>query len=268
MAQKMTESLMKARQGLNSKPGLGIISVEGDIPSEKYIGAKKKAALALDINIEIKYLSIESTTSDVISAIKDMGNDDSIDGIIVQLPLPSHIKRDEVLSAIPLSKDADVLSPNARAAFAHEEFPVLPPIVTSVQYILEAHSVALLGKEALVLGHGLLVGSPLAQFMRHCGARVTVIDRPVKDLNEFTKDAQIIICGTGVPHLLKPENVREGVIIIDAGISIEDGKLKGDAHPDVAIHADLFTPTPGGVGPLVVSSLMKNVILLAKSHGK
>lgn len=268
LAEKMTESLLNARKAMKSKPGLGIIYIEGDLPSEKYVNMKKKAAEHLDINIQVEILGIDSTTDDIIKVIKNLEADNNIDGIIVQLPLGKNIKREEVLSSIPIDKDVDVLSPNARAAFANENHIILPPIVSAVQYILEAHGISLLGREVLVIGHGLLVGAPLAQFMRQCGAKVTVLDGPVRDLNQFTKEAQVIICGAGIPNLLKPENVSEGVVIIDAGMKMEDGIIKGDAHPDVAIHSALFTPTPKGVGPLVVSSLMKNILKLAKNHGK
>lgn len=268
LAKKMTESLLSARKQFKSRPGLGIICILGDVPSEKYVAMKERAAKDLDIYVEKVLLNNNSTTEDVIKAISVMDKNESIDGILVQLPLPSNIKREDVLSSIPPLKDADVLSSDARAAFAHEEFLVLPPIVTAMQYILEDNNISLLLKEVLVLGHGMLVGAPLAQFARQCGAKVTVIDSPVRDLNQFTKDADVIICGTGNPDLLRPEHVKEGVVVIDAGMKVVDGKLRGDAHPDVAIHSSLFTPTPGGVGPLVVSSLMKNVLLLAKAHGK
>lgn len=266
LARKMEESLKKARLQFPYTPGLGIVLVDGDAPSAAYVKRKVDKARELDIATRVLHLPQHATTEEVIAAIKDLEGDGGIDGIIVQLPLPPHVDRSRVLSALPIQKDVDVLSPDARARFAHEEFPILPPIVSAVQYILEAYSVHSLGREVLVLGHGLLVGAPLAQFMRQCGARVTVVDQPVRDLAEFTKEAQIIICGTGVPHVLRPEHVSEGVVVIDAGMQRVDGRLVGDAHPDVAVHAELFTPTPGGVGPLVVSALLKNVLLLARNR--
>ncbi|HXK37661.1 MAG TPA: bifunctional 5,10-methylenetetrahydrofolate dehydrogenase/5,10-methenyltetrahydrofolate cyclohydrolase [Candidatus Paceibacterota bacterium] len=266
LAKKMEAALAKARAQFSITPGLGIVLIEGDAPSSAYVKRKVDKARELNIETTVIRLPHESTTDAVIDAIVTLGGDDGIDGIMVQLPLPAHIDRSRVLSAIPLAKDVDVLSPDARARFAHEEFPILPPVVAAVQYIFEAYSVHTLGREVLVLGHGILVGAPLAQFMRQCGARVTVVDQPVRDLKEFTKDAQVIICGAGVPHLLKPEHVSEGVVVIDAGMQRVEGKLVGDAHPDVALHASLFTPTPGGVGPLVVVALMKNLLILARGR--
>lgn len=266
LAKKMEESLQKARAQFPFTPGLGIVLVEGDAPSASYVKRKVEQARILHIATHVRTLPHESTTEEVIAAINDLEGDGGVDGIIVQLPLPPHIDRGRVLSSIPVAKDVDVLSPDARARFAHEEFPILPPVVSAVQYIFEAYNVHTLGREVLVLGHGILVGAPLAQFMRQCGARVTVLDQPVRDLKEFTKEAQVIICGAGVPHLLKPEHVSEGVVVIDAGMQRIEGKLVGDAHPDVAVHAELFTPTPGGVGPLVVVSLLKNVLILARSR--
>lgn len=268
LAKKMEESLRKSRAQFSFTPGLGIVLIEGDAPSASYVVRKVAKARELDIATKVITLPHASTTEEVIAAIEMLGSDVSIDGIIVQLPLPVHIDRNKVLAAIPLAKDVDVLSPDARAQFAHEEFPVLPPVVSAVQYIFEAYSVHALGRNVLILGHGILVGAPLAQFMRQCGGQVTVLDQPVRDLSEFTKDAQIIICGAGVPHLLKPEHVSEGVIVIDAGMQHVEGKLLGDAHPDIALHCALFTPTPGGVGPLVVTSLLKNVLLLARGRAQ
>ena len=266
LASKMEESLKKARAQFSFTPGLGIVLIEGDSVSASYVARKVAKARELAIATKVITLSQTASTEDVIAAVATLSGDGGIDGIIVQLPLPEHIDRARVLSALPIEKDVDVLSPDGRARFAHEEFPILPPVVAAVQYIFEAYNVHTLAREVLVLGHGILVGAPLAQFMRQCGGRVTVLDKPVRDLAEFTKDAQIIICGTGVPHLLKPEHVSEGVVVIDAGMQRIDGKLVGDAHPDVAVHAELFTPTPGGVGPLVVTSLLKNVLILARNH--
>jgi methylenetetrahydrofolate dehydrogenase (NADP+)/methenyltetrahydrofolate cyclohydrolase len=266
LAKKMEESLRKARAQFSFTPGLGIVLIEGDAPSSAYVKRKVDKARELEIRTEVVRLPHDATTEDVVEAILTLDRDEHLDGIMVQLPLPAHIDRTQVLSAIPPSKDVDVLSPDARARFAHEEFPILPPVVGAVQYIFEAYTVHTLGREVLVLGHGILVGAPLAQFMRQCGARVTVVDQPVRDLTQFTKDAQVIICGAGVPHLLKPEHVSEGVVVIDAGMQRVEGKLVGDAHPDVALHSSLFTPTPGGVGPLVVVSLLKNVLILARAR--
>lgn len=266
LAKKMSESLHRARSQFSFTPGLGIVTTRGDGPSERYVKRKLMAAEELDIHTEVVYVPEEGTTEDYIAAVRLLSQRGDIDAVLVQLPLPKHVDRAEVLSAIPLSKDVDVLSPDARARFAHEESPILPPIVAAVQYILEAHTISVLGREVLVLGHGILVGAPLAQFMRQCGGKVTVVDQPVRDLSEFTRSAQVIICGTGVPHLLKPMDVTDGTVIIDAGMHVVDGKLVGDAHPDVVLRSSLFTPTPGGVGPLVVTALMKNILLLARSR--
>ncbi len=266
MAKTVMQSLAEARKQFSYTPKLAVIIVGEHGPSERFVARKVHAANDLNIATEIITLPEESTTEMVIAEVRRIGAHKSVDALIVQLPMPAHIDRARVLSAIPEEKDVDVLSANARARFAHEEFPILPPIVAAVQHILEAYTVSVLGREVLVLGHGLLVGAPLAQFMRQCGARVTVVDQPVRDLSDFTRTAQVIICGTGVPALLRPEHVNDGTVVIDAGMHVVDGKLVGDAHPDVFLRSALFTPTPGGVGPLVVAFLMKNILLLSRQR--
>ncbi len=266
LAKKMMKNLEIARNNFDFNPCLAILYIEGDIPSEKYVNTKKKAAEKLKISVKEYSFDKNSTTEDIILKIKELNGDKSVDGIIVQLPLPDFIDRNEVLRSININKDVDVLSPDARAKFAHENFYVLPPIVTAAQYILEAHNISLLGKETLVVGHGLLVGAPLAQFARQCGAKVTVVDQPVNNIKDLAKDAEVIISGVGKENLITPDMVNDGVVIIDAGMSIKDGKLVGDIHPDVALHSSLFTPTPNGMGPLVVSSLMKNVLIMSRKN--
>jgi methylenetetrahydrofolate dehydrogenase (NADP+)/methenyltetrahydrofolate cyclohydrolase len=250
MAKTIMQSLKEARKQFSDTPKLAIVVVGEHGPSERFVARKMHAALELDITVEIYTLPNTSTTEDVVAEVRRIGALKSIDALIVQLPLPAHVDRARVLSAIPVEKDVDVLSPDARARFAHEESPILPPIVAAVQHILEAYTISALGREVLVLGHGLLVGAPLAQFMRQCGARVTVVDQPVRDLGELSRTAQIIICGTGVSALLRPEHVTDGAVIIDAGMHIVDGKLVGDAHPDVFLR----------------SALMKNILVLSRAR--
>lgn len=259
-------ALSRVRASMSRSPVLGIVLVGDDAPSLAYV--KRKILRAKELEIEVRLTHITGIdTASVVAAVQAFAADDSVDAVMVQLPLPEGVDRDAVLRAVPMGKDVDVLSPDARGLFAQELFPILPPMVGAVQYLFEHHSISVSGREALVVGHGILVGAPIAQFLRHCGARVTVVDRPVRDLAEFSKDAELIVLGTGHPRLLLPSHVREGSIVIDAGMRVVDGKLSGDADKGVAEKCALFTPTPGGLGPLVVAMLMKNILVLAKRRG-
>lgn len=256
-------SLSRARRNFNFTPTLGIVLWTHDAPSRAF--AQRKIARAKELDISVQLIDVaEETTEAFVHAVKKLADDEEVDGIIVQLPLPLGVNRDDVLRAVPLNKDADVLSPDGRAMFAAENFPILPPLASAVQALFERYTITVSGREALVVGHGILVGSPLAQFLRHCGARVTVVDRPVNNLAEFTEGMELIVMGAGVPGLLKPEHVMDGAIVLDAGMKMMDGKLRGDADPEVAMKCAIFTPTPGGLGPIVVEMLLKNVMILAK----
>lgn len=186
------------------------------------------------------------------------------DAAIIQLPLPSGVEK-EVLSAIPVSKDADVLSSSARTLFEkREEGYLLPPVVGAVQEILKQVQYDLKGKRAVVLGDGFLVGMPVKTWFAQEGADVTVVTRDTRDITSVLTSADILVSGIGVAHFIKPEMLKEGVVLIDAGTSESSGVLVGDADPLCEKKCSLFTPVPGGVGPVAVACLFENAVTLAE----
>ena len=189
------------------------------------------------------------------------------DAVIVQLPVPAGMNRDAILNAIPPEKDADVLSRAAREKFERGDADaLLPPVVGAVAEIFKMHGVRPEGKRAAVLGRGFLVGEPAAAWLAQQGAQVTVldIDTPRTKFSVALRAADIIISGIGSPHFIKPELVAEGVVLVDAGTSELGGKLAGDADPACTHVSSLFTPVPGGVGPIAVAKLFENAVLLAE----
>ncbi len=191
------------------------------------------------------------------------------DAVIVQLPLPAGIDAKNVLDAIPLEKDADVLSSAARALFENGDLRnphLLPPVVGAVQAIFEYGKVDAVGKQAVVVGEGFLVGAPVAMWLRQQGAEVTVVNDTTTDLAAALHNADIIVSGAGSPGLITPDMLKEGVVLIDAGTSELGGKLVGDADPACAAKCSLFTPVPGGVGPVAVACLFANVMKLAEQN--
>lgn len=192
------------------------------------------------------------------------------DAAIVQLPLPVGVDTKTVLDAIPLDKDADVLSSAARALFENGDLRnphiLLPPVVGAVQAILEYGRVEVMGKRAVVVGEGFLVGAPVAIWLRQRGAEVTVVNDTTADLTTVLRTADIIVSGAGAPGIITPDMLKEGVILIDAGTSESGGKLAGDADPACAPKCALFTPVPGGVGPVAVACLFANVVALAERN--
>ena len=190
------------------------------------------------------------------------------DAVIVQLPLPGDVDAKTVLDAIPIEKDADVLSSVARALFeavkVDIQCPLLPPVVGAVQAILEQGGVEVAGKHAAVVGEGFLVGAPVATWLRQQGAEVTVVGDTTADLAATLRAADVIVSGAGSPGLITPHMLKDSVVLIDAGTSESGGKLVGDADPACAPKCALFTPVPGGVGPVAVAKLFENAVTLAE----
>ncbi len=190
---------------------------------------------------------------------------DDADSVIVQLPVPAGINQKEICDAIPAEKDADVLSSSARTAFEQGSTEaLLPPVVSAVKKVLEFGKVRMKGKKAVVIGDGWLVGDPCAKWLAQQGAEVTTLTSKSDNLSAALRAAGIIVSGAGSPHLIKPEMLKQGVILIDAGTSESEGTLRGDADPACAPMCSFFTPVPGGVGPLAVACLFENAVTLAE----
>lgn len=189
------------------------------------------------------------------------------DAVVVQLPVPAGVNQKEACDAIPVSKDADVLSSVARAIFENMDLRspyLLPPVVGAVREIFIRNNVSPKGKRAVVVGGGWLVGNPCAVWLKQQSAEVKVVTPESGNLSEALAAADIIISGIGSPHLIKPDMLKQGVVLIDAGTSESGGTIVGDADPACAAKCSLFTPVPGGVGPLAVAKLFENVIMLAE----
>lgn len=189
---------------------------------------------------------------------------DDADAVIVQLPLLGGADQKGACDSIPLGKDADVLSTEARMKFeADEPDALVPPVAKAVAEIFSAHSINPAGKEAVVIGQGWLVGKPCATWLSHAGADVFHASFRSGDFSAL-KDADIVVSGVGAPHFIKPEMLKEGVVLIDAGTSESSGVPAGDADPTCAAKCSLFTPVPGGVGPAAVACLFANAVTLAE----
>lgn len=251
---------------LTGEPVLVVLVVGDDPVTTRFVRMKSLVAHEAGVQMEVKNFPSTAKEEDLIDAISASASRVDVTGIIVQLPLPLHIDADRVLSAIPVEKDVDVLNKNAIANVRMGTSPILPPVAAAVQYILERSGVSVAGKEVLVVGNGKLVGAPVALLMRHNDAHVTVIDRPISDLRRETLESEVIIAGTGNPSLITPDMVQDGAVLVDAGTSEQGGKIVGDIDPACAQKASLFTPTPGGVGPLTVAMLFKNCAILYSRH--
>lgn len=240
--------------GLSRAPRLAVITCAPNFETQKYLALKEKKAHDVGIETKIIELTEESTTDDFLQAVKFAMSES--DGVIVQLPLPPHVDIDAVLNAIPPSHDVDALN--------HSNMSVLSPVVGAFYEILLLNDIDVREKYVTIIGSGRLVGLPASQWFTSAGAYVSVVTKDTINISEYTKNADIVVCGAGVPELLKPDMVKDGVVILDAGTSEDGGVLRGDADPACAEKASIFTPVPGGIGPITIAILLRNVVDLAK----
>lgn len=227
----------------------------GDNPiSLRYINKKKQMGARLGISVLLHVFEATISEEDIVCEIKNIVSDENIDGVIIQLPLPQQISTEKIVSLIPPEKDVDALGTHPR---------VFPPVVGAIREICNEHTISLRDKTVVVVGKGKLVGKPAAEWARKEGAHVEVVDRSTENPNAVFRSADVIISGAGVPSLITPEKIKEGVMLFDAATSEMSGKLVGDIDPACAEKAGLYTPVPGGIGPLTVVLLFKNLIELA-----
>ena len=240
---------------------LGIVMVGADPIVASFVKIKSRSAERLGVVMEVTTLAQDSTTEAVAAAVRHLTS--KADGIIVQLPLPEQVDADQVLSAIPPALDIDGINPNVLEI----ERLVHAPVAEAVGVIIELSTWNPQGKRAAVVGAGRLVGTPVAALLSGLGATVSVITRESGSLQEL-KSADIIVLGAGNPGFVTPDMIADGVILIDAGTSESSGKMVGDADPACASKCTLFTPVPGGVGPIAVAMIFKNLLELSKLHNK
>src|SRR3989338_8028036 len=249
---------------LNKKIRLAAVEVGENPVTKKFLEQKKKFASAVGIDVRIYDLPADITTNKLRAKLAEIMHIKENIGVIVQLPLPPQINAQYILDAIIPEKDPDMLSSKSVGLFSSGRSKILPPVVGAIDHIFTAYGIQLKAKKVVVLGVGRLVGKPAAIWLINHGATVTEIDENTDDPTLYTVNADIIISGVGMPHLIGADMVKDGVIAIDCGTSEANGKLAGDMDPAVAEKASLFTPVPGGVGPLTVAMLFKNLVELAK----
>lgn len=252
IAEEIFQDLRAKVRSLPHSPRLTVATCAPNFETARFLGIKKKRAEDIGISLCVLELPEDASTNECVTSIKRAATDS--DGVIVQLPFPSHIDSSALVQAIPKSHDVD--------AFGLVDPEVLPPVVGAMKEILDRSGIDVGGKQVLVVGNGRLVGTPAAAWLKNQGAKVEVVTIDSGNITEKTKEADIIVLGAGSPHLLTLDMVNEGVVILDAGTSEEEGYLKGDADPECASKASLFTPVPGGIGPITIAVLLRNLVVL------
>ncbi|MDO8481489.1 MAG: bifunctional 5,10-methylenetetrahydrofolate dehydrogenase/5,10-methenyltetrahydrofolate cyclohydrolase [bacterium] len=237
---------------LGRKAMLGIVVVGENPVIASFVRIKERSALLLGVQMMRKDLPESASEKAIINAVHALC--ENADAVIVQLPLPKGININNVLSAVPNEKDVDALNP----AIPEEKRLVHAPVALAAVEILERSRIPIKGARAVIVGAGRLVGAPSAWLLRRLGANVSVFSLEEGSIDDL-KDADIIVSGAGNPGFVKPEHIKKGVALIDGGTSELNKKIAGDADPACAEKASVFTPVPGGVGPVAVAMIFKNL---------
>ncbi|QOC23990.1 bifunctional methylenetetrahydrofolate dehydrogenase/methenyltetrahydrofolate cyclohydrolase FolD [Wenzhouxiangella sp. AB-CW3] len=241
-------------------PGLAVVLVGDDPASEVYVAHKIKACERAGIVSATHRLAHGTGRGELLALIDMLNEDDSVDGILVQLPLPAHLDEREVTRRIRPDKDVDGFHPVNMGRLAVRDPGLRPCTPRGVMTLLAAHGIDTKGMDALVVGASNIVGRPLALELLLAGATVTVAHRFTRDLQRQVGNAEILFVAVGKPDLIDPQWIREGTIVVDIGITRDDnGRIRGDLDYDAAaLRAAWITPVPGGVGPMTVATLLQN----------
>lgn len=267
------ELVAQLKEKQNIIPGIAVVIAGDDAASLIYTRNKHNKAIKLGINSVLKKFSADVSQDELLAEIEKLNNDDTIDAILVQQPLPPQLDPEVITNAILPAKDVDGLNPlNLGKLFAnqHGNYPVACT-PRGILRMLAEYSIDLQGKNAVIVGRSILVGKPLLALLNNANATVIMAGRSTSDLSALTKTADILIVATGVPNLIKATDVKSGAVVIDVGINrLSDGKLTGDVDfAAVKAKAQAITPVPGGVGPMTIATLMEQTVDLAqwRHHG-
>jgi len=246
-------------------PGLATVLVGDDPASEIYVRNKRRTTEEVGMRSVHHGLEAGIKEEELLGLVRELGSDDDIDGILVQLPLPAHLDPDAVVQALNPEKDVDGLTPYNAGLLAHGTPGLVPCTPAGVMELLAHEGVELEGAEAVVVGRSKLVGVPVARLLLGANATVTICHSRTRDLDQTCRRADVLVAAVGVPRLLGAEAVKPGAVVIDVGMNrIEDG-LAGDVDYEAAAEvASAITPVPGGVGPMTIAMLLANTLQAAR----
>lgn len=251
--ERQARQVRALRQAWHVLPKLAIIRTSDSPVIDVYVRLKARYGDEILIDVDVHHV----TEDEAMSLIKELNSDETVHGIIVQLPLGDPSRTDELLNAVAPEKDVDALG-------EHATFDAATPV--AINWLLAGYNVDLKGKAIVVVGEGRLVGAPLVRMWRTSGHEVTVVSEPTENLAQIVQAADILVTATGTPGLITSDMLRPDTVVVDAGTASEGGKLVGDVAADVRKRHDLtLTPEKGGVGPLTICALFDNVIRAARA---
>ena len=261
MSEEIRQELKQSIKYEMLKPSIAVIQVGENEASESYVKMKERACDEVGIYFRHYKFSSDDSELSIINKIKELNNDEYVNGIIVQLPLPEGYNEKRLINTILNSKDVDGLTDINTGRLVNGRKTLIPCTAEAVIEMLKRSNVEIAGKNVVLVGRGKLTCRPLIQLFLSEDATVTVCHSKTKDLASYTKGADILVSAVGINNIIKDNMVREGAVVIDVGINYETGKISGDVDFNkVSKKASLITKTPGGVGPMTVTMLLKNTV--------
>ena len=278
LRKKLKEEISQLKLKYNSVPGLAVVQVGNVAASSVYVKAKTKSAEEVGINVIDHHLDEDIPQSELLQIVEKLNNQENVDGILVQLPLPKHINEQIVLDSIHPSKDADGFHPlnvgKLSISSHNDENLLIPCTPYGCLLMLKGLDIDLSGKNAVVIGRSNIVGKPMAQILLKESCTITIAHSRTKDLQNVCKKADILVAAVGRPEMVKGDWIKEGAIVIDVGINrieVEKNgetktKLVGDVlYKQAEKNASAITPVPGGVGPMTIACLLRNTTIAFKN---
>lgn len=260
---KIEDAIIKYQR----KPKLAIILVGNNPASQSYVKGKKKACELVGIENQMHHLDESISEKELRDLIINLNQDKSVDGILLQLPIPKHLNEDELIDLISKDKDADGFHVINQGYLYQKKKTIYPATPKGIMTLLKTYDIDVKGMNAVVIGRSNIVGFPVARLLMDQGATITVCHSKTKDVSFHTKQADIIIVAAGRPHILTKDMVKKGAIVVDVGVNRVDDKLIGDADfEDLKDICSYITPVPGGVGPMTIHSLLENTFELYLNH--
>lgn len=258
---KIQEEIKQSIKHCMIRPSLAVIQIGDDPASNTYIKNKEKACE--NVGIYFRHFKFDDTTQEltIINKIKELNNDEYVNGIMIQLPIPEKYNEKRLLNTIINTKDVDGLTDINTGRLINGRKSITPCTPLGIMTLLDNYNVPLTGKNVVIVGKGRLVGRPLINLMLNEGATVTVCHSKTRDLKKFTKSADILVVAVGKKDLITADMVKDNAVVVDVGINVEDGKLYGDVdYKNIVKKTSMITPVPGGVGPMTVAMLLQNIV--------
>ena len=262
IAEEIKEELKEKIAFMEKKPVFSIVYVGQDKVIDNFIRYKQKFGEAIGVEVIVHRFPQEITEEQLIEEVFNIFSNKKNDAVIVQLPLPKHIEAQAVLDTLPVAMDVDVLGTSAKELFHSGNSPMMAPVTGAMIEILKRRNFSLTDKNIVIFGYGNLVGKPFGLWLDAQNIPYEVIDRNTDEVEKrkLLKNAELIVSGVGVPHILKPDMISENVVLLDGGTSEAGKKIRGDVDPACYEKALFYTPVPGGIGPLTIAILYRNVL--------